>query len=956
MWCGTERAEITAGKVRSVVAMLALRARHPVAASTVLDALWGDDPPASAANAVQVYVSTIRRALRAAGAGDVRHLLASSAAGYELAVDPDGVDAIRFEQLVSAGTAALDRGDAAVASEALAAAMGCWSGERALADIDEEFADPIRARFDELRLMAVERRVDARLALGAASELIPELEALVSAHPYRESLWERLMVALYRSGRQRDALHALQRVRSALLEELGIVPGPALVALESAILRQDEYLAPPLPQSAFAAAEASERPAPALRQPIIVGLASPPASLLGRSRDLAELREVVRSDDMRIVTLTGPGGVGKTRLSIALATEALADFDPVVFVDLAAATQGSDVATALAAVLGLAPGSDAISTVADHLGDSPALVVLDNLEQVRDASAAVASLVVRLPALTVVATSRSPLRLAVEHEHRVGPLAMDDARALFVARAKAAHIDRLDDAATASLNRICQRLDCLPLALELAAARVRLLALDALDERLDRHGFAALGRGGADTPERHQSLGATIAWSVDLLDDGVRHVYEVLGCFHGGATLDALEAVAAPADPLVLLDALDVLVDASLLPAPDLHGDIPRFRLLETIRHDAASRVDARPDADALHRRHSEHYARALERGGQVTVDDVPNLRLAVSRLLDAGDTEAAANLAINGRRVWFDAGALMEMRDLYARLADLELHPLIGARVAILAGSLGYVIGHLRDTEQLEAAIATLRDAGDFDPIAINAFCYLGAMALDRGDAEAADRFGSQAAEWAQGSYDSQGESMALDFRAYVARNRGDSERAAELMARAVEIARNHAAPADLSQRLASLSFALSAIGADAAAERAATEALELARAAAARPSERDALVALGEALRRDDPVAAIASLTRAVTMSFELGQEGIEELTRLARALAAAGDVERAALLAGAAAARRLAVAVDDPECAAILSDLEARFDAGVVALGAKLDQRAVVAVVAEAAAKVR
>jgi tetratricopeptide (TPR) repeat protein len=196
----------------------------------------------------------------------------------------------------------------------------------------------------------------------------------------------------------------------------------------------------------------------------------------------------------------------------------------------------------------------------------------------------------------------------------------------------------------------------------------------------------------------------------------------------------------------------------------------------------------------------------------------------------------------------------------------------------------------------------------------------------------------------------------MALDFRAFVARNRGDSERAAELMTRAVEIARNHAAPPVLSHRLASLSFALSAIGADAAAERTATEALELARAAAARPSERDALVALGEALRRDDPVAAVASLTRAATMSFELGQEGIEELTRLARALADAGDVERAALLAGAAAARRVAAAVDDPECAAILSDLEARFDADVVALGATLDQRAVVAVVAEAAANVR
>ena len=344
-----------------------------------------------------------------------------------------------------------------------------------------------------------------------------------------------------------------------------------------------------------------------------------------------------------------------------------------------------------------------------------------------------------------------------------------------------------------------------------------------------------------------------------------------------------------------------------------------------------------------------------LESGGQVTVDDVANLRLAVSRLLDAGDNEAAARLAINGRRVWFDAGALMEMRDLYARLADLELDPLIGARVAILAGSLGYVIGRLRDTDQLEAAIATLREADDFDPIAINAFCYLGAIALDRDDAETADRFGSQAVEWARGSHDGQGESMALDFRAYVARSLGDSERAAELMGRAVEIARNHAAPSDLSQRLASLSFALSAIRADATAERAATEALELARAAVRVPqNEMHSSCGRGGASRR--PVGGRLQLDVGRDDELRTGPGGTRGVDPACGALAVAGDAERVALVAGAAAARRLAAAVDDPECAAILSDLEAKFDPGVVALGAKLDQRGLLAVIAEAAAKVR
>jgi tetratricopeptide (TPR) repeat protein len=340
-----------------------------------------------------------------------------------------------------------------------------------------------------------------------------------------------------------------------------------------------------------------------------------------------------------------------------------------------------------------------------------------------------------------------------------------------------------------------------------------------------------------------------------------------------------------------------------------------------------------------------------FQRGGRLSVDDLPNLRTAVSRLLDAGDAEAAVMLAITARRVWFDAGALTEMRDLYARLVDLPVHHLTRARTAILAGSLAYLIGGLRDTQQLESAIATLRAADDFDPIAINAFCYLGAMAMDRGELVNADRWASQALEWARRSADIDGESMALDFSAYLARNRGDFERAADLMSRAVEIARGHAAPADLAQRLASLSLAMSSTDANAAAERTALEALQLARAARARPSERDALMALGEVLGRADPRDAIVHLGRAVVMSHELGQEGIEELTRFAKALMLSGDTERAALITGAASARQVAAAIDDPECAKIRADLEARLDRAALAKGALLEPQAVLDVVADA-----
>jgi predicted ATPase len=636
-------------------------------------------------------------------------------------------------------------------------------------------------------------------------------------------------------------------------------------------------------------------------------------------------------------------------LSIALATDALTSFDPVVFVDLAAATEGSDIAPAVAAALGIASAADPIAALVDRLGEADAFVVLDNLEQVRGAAHAVASLTSRLPSLKVVATSRSPLRLAAEREHRVQPLAMEDARQLFVTRAQT-QVDHVGQGEVGSLDRICAKLDCLPLALELAAARVRLLALDALEQRLERYGFAALGRGSADTPERHQSLGATIAWSVDLLDPDVRHVYECLGCFQGGATLDAIETVVQPGDPIALLDALDLLVDASLLPAPDLHGPVPRFRLLETIRQDAAGRAEARPDALALHRRHAEHFAGVFARGARVGIEELANLRVAFTLLLDTGDPEAAARLAISGRRVWFDAGALTEMRELYSRILDLPIDPLTRARAAILAGSLGYVIGRLRDTEQLEDAIATLREAGDFDPIAINAFCYLGSMALDRGAITEANTWAAQAIEWAQRSHDVEGESIALDFSAYVARNARDFQRAADLMAQAVEIARGRAAPADLSQRLSSLSFAMGAVGAHEAARTAALEALELARGAGARPSERDALVALGEAVLPTNARAAIGHLARAVATSVELGQEALEELTRFARALKVGGDTEHAALITGVALARQRASAVDDPEGAEIRAELEGQLDPAGVARGTALEPQGLVRVVTE------
>ena len=948
LWRGDERIDLSAGKVRALVAMLALRPNRAVATSTIIDGLWGDDPPNSATNAVQVYVSTVRRGLRAAGAPDARVALASSAAGYALAVAADAVDAVRFEVLANEGFDLLQGGDAAAADIRLRAAAGCWSGDRALADVDEPFADPIRTRLDELRLMVREHHVDARLVLGANAELVPELESLVAAYPYRESVWERLMVALYRAGRQADALAAYDRARAILIDELGLEPGPSLARLQTAVLRQDAELGQVGPSTAPSPTKPARRrrqvptatTAPSAH--VVLGLASLPGTLVGRESDLSTLRTAIGKGGARLVTLTGPGGVGKTRLAVAVATEALAVGDLVVFVDLATATDAEAVATSLAATLQLDPGGDAVASIAGHLEGRRTLAVLDNLEQVRGAAHAVGDLLARVPSLSVLATSRSALRLAVEHEQRVRPLAIDDARALFLSRAQVDRTDLAHIEADPSLTRLCSRLDCLPLAIELAAARARLLPLPALEAQLDRLGLAALGRGQADAPERHQTLDATVAWSVDLLGTVAAEVYDVLGCFAGGASLEAVEAVAGVTDPTQLLDALDLLIDVSLVPPPDLSARLPRFRMLETIRQHATRRAEARSDVASLHQRHFDHYAHAAHRGGVIDVDDLPNVRLAVDRALAGGRAEEAADLVIEARRLWFDTGALTEFRELSSRILESELAVLTRSRMDILFASFAYLIDGSEETERLLSAIATLRAAGSRDPLAINAFCYLGSMALDRGDPAAADAYGSEAVEWASG-VDLQGESMALDFRAYVARRQGDAARAAEILGRAVELAREDP-PAALAQRLASFALALCAAGAFDDALAPATESLRIAREIDARPSERDALVALGEAVRPTDPAAAVAHLTHAVAMTFELGQEGIEELTRLARALFDHGDARVAALVAGVVTARRTAKGLDDPEGEAIMAELSAQLDAATMAAGAALDRDAV------------
>ena len=371
--------------------------------------------------------------------------------GYVLSVDPGVVDAVRFERLAASGQAALRRGDPAAAAGCFREALGLWRGQ-ALAGVGE--VEPLAreaARLEELRLAAVEGRIEADIELGLHAEVTGELEGLVAEYPVRERLWRLLVLALYRGERQADALAAYRRARDMLAAELGLEPGEELRQLEEAVLRQEVPAAPP---------------------PARHNLPRPASTFVGREADVAEIVARIRGG-ARLVALTGPGGTGKTRLALEAAAEQVPEFKAGVFwVGLAPLREAELVLETVARVLGTQ--DDLVS----HIGDRQLLLLLDNFERLLPAATAVAKLVERCPNLHVLATSRERLQLRDELEIHVSPLATADAVRLFAERSGLAPDE--------PIARLCDALDGLPLAIELAAARTAVLSPTQILERIGR--------------------------------------------------------------------------------------------------------------------------------------------------------------------------------------------------------------------------------------------------------------------------------------------------------------------------------------------------------------------------------------------------------------------------------------------------------------------------------------
>ncbi|MER6186048.1 BTAD domain-containing putative transcriptional regulator [Streptomyces sp. NPDC001652] len=685
-------------RLRALLTVLALRPGRTVAVSLLVDEVWDGDPPADALGAVQALVGRLRRALGA-------DAVTSADGGYRLVAAPDDIDLHRFDRLTGEGTRALADGDPAKAAGALDDALALWRGP-VLADLPHRTGEA--ARWEARRLDALRARHTAALALGQAEQSLPELTALCDSHPLDEPLQSLRLRALRDAGRTAEALAAYEDVRRVLAEQLGADPGPELRTLHGELLRPG-VPGGPGPGAAGPAASAAavdsdpDSRAPSV-EPALGNLRARLTSFVGRETDI----EAIRGDlaAARLVTLLGPGGAGKTRLSQEAAeTVRYAARDGVWLAELAPVDDPEGVPEAVLTAVGaretvlygagaeaMRAGNerhaDPVERLAEHCGKRRMLLILDNCEHVVDAAARlVEELLARCPQLTVLATSREPLGVPGELLRPVEPLPEPVALRLLADRGAAARPGfrvEADEETAAACAEICRRLDGLPLAIELAAARLRMLTPRQIADRLDDR-FRLLTSGSRTVLPRQQTLRAVVDWSWELLVEDERDVLRRLSVFAGGCDLAAAEAVCGP----VALEALGSLVDKSLVvAAPSGEGGEMRYRLLETVAEYAGERLDEtgrRAEAERAHLTYYRELARTTDpllRGPSQLLAierlerEYENLRTALRHAIAERDEQEALCLGLSLAWYWQLRDVRIEARNWYSEIMALGPDP----------------------------------------------------------------------------------------------------------------------------------------------------------------------------------------------------------------------------------------------------------------------------------------
>ena len=748
-------------KQRALLALLLLRAGELVTVDEALEALWGEQQPAAARNALQGHVTALRKTIGA-------ERIETRGAGYVLRLQEADLDLDRFERLVTDARGRPPEERRTLLADALALFRGA-----PLADLRyESFARPDADRIEQLRLAALEDRIEAELALGRHRDALPELERLTEEHPLRERLHEQLMLALYRSGRQADALDAYRRARRAF-SELGLEPGPALRRMERRILEHDVTLdLPPPPSSA---------------------MPSPPTPLVGREQELAQAAALLLRADVRILTLTGAGGSGKTRLALELARRTAPQFrDSVAFVPLAPLTDPELVLPTVARVLDLpdTPSGGTPEALAAQLAERETLIVLDNLEHLLACVPALGAFVAAAPAIKLLTTSREPVRIYGEHLFPVPPLANDAATELFLDRAEAVRPD-LDRASARDVAAaICQRLDGLPLAIELAAAQVATFSPEALLERLDDR-LGTLVAGPRDQPERQQTLRRTLEWSHELLLPDLQRLIAQLSVFAGGWTLDAADAVCG--DGFDVVGGVAALADKSLVELPPAETE-PRPHLLETIREFALKQLESSGHATAVRERHAAYFvelAEGVEPHLPLSRREVlerlelehDNVRTALDWLERSEHIDALLRLTGAIWRFWYLRGYLSEGRRRVESALGADDSPTLG-RAKTLNGAAAFAInaGDVRTARRrAEEALALHRNLGDENGAAYAGFMLANTL-VEHGEEQRALELYEESVRVFRATEMEPWALLATRHLAYLHDRLGDSDRARAL------------------------------------------------------------------------------------------------------------------------------------------------------------------------------